>query len=115
MKRALPFMPARVSGLWPRLQAAGAAEAAGAGSRQQLAAAERAIPRQPRGLAAPHSEAVKEGMAYRVAHDGAVLDIPAGALSADTTLSITPLATGAMTPVHTGLINTTPRTRAGYR
>ena len=61
-------------------KAVSAAEAASARGRQQLAAAERAIPRQPRGLAAPYSQAVKEGMAYRVAHDGAVLDVPAGAL-----------------------------------
>jgi RHS repeat-associated protein len=54
-------------------------------------------------------------MAYRVAHDGAVLDIPAGALSADTTLSITPLAAGAMAPVDQGIKNTTPGPRAGYR
>src|SRR5262245_43327696 len=110
IQKAISFITAMVFGLLPPLQAAGAAEAAGARTRQQLAAAERAIPRQPRGLAAPYSEALKEGMAYRVAHDGGVLDIPAGALSADTTLSITPLAAGAMAPVDQGLINTTPRT-----
>src|SRR5215470_10060743 len=115
IQKAISFITAMVFGLLPPLQAAGAAEAAGVRSRQQLAAAERAIPRQPRGLAAPHSEAVKEGMAYRIAHDGAVLDIPAAALSADTTLSITPLAAGAVAPVDQGLINITPGPRAGYR
>src|SRR5215510_3386251 len=115
IQKAISFVTAVVFGLLPPLQAAGAAEAAGARSRQQLAAAERAIPRQPRGLAAPHSEALTEGMAYRVAHDGAVLDLPAGALGTDTALSITPLAAGAMAPVDQGLINTTPGPRAGYR
>src|SRR5215813_3515316 len=115
LQKAISFITAVVFGLLPPLQAVSAAEAAGARTRQQLAAAERAIPRQPRGLAAPHSEALKEGMAYRVAHDGGVLDIPAGALSADTTLSITPLAAGAMAPVDQGLVNTTPGPRAGYR
>src|SRR5262245_52209007 len=115
IQKAISFITAMMFGVMPPLQAAGAAEAAGARTRLQLAAAERAIPRQPRGLAAPHSEALKEGMAYRVAHDGAVLDIPAGALSADTTLSITPLAAGAMAPVDQGLINITPGPRAGYR
>src|SRR5215470_10113149 len=115
VQKAISFITAVVFGLLPPLQAAGAAEAAGARTHQQLAAVEHAIPRQPRGLAAPHSEALKEGMAYRVAHDRAVLDIPAGALSADTTLSITPLAAGAMSPVDQGLINTTPGPRAGYR
>jgi hypothetical protein len=115
IRQTIALITAAVFGLLPPLQAAGAAEAASARTRQQLAAAERAIPRQPRGLAAPHSEALKEGMAYRVAHDGAVLDIPAGALAADTTLSITPLAAGAMAPVDQGPINTTPGPRAGYR
>src|SRR5215470_8896254 len=115
LRRGIAFLTAAVFGLLPPLQVAGAAELAGARSRQQLAAAERAIPRQPRGLAAPHSQDLKEGMAYRVAHDRAVLDITAGALSADTTLSITPLAAGAMAPVDQGLINTTPGPRAGYR
>ena len=115
IRQTIALITAAVFGLLPPLQAAGAAEAASARTRQQLAAAERAIPRQPRGLATPHSEALKEGMAYRVAHDGAVLDIPAGALSADTTLSITPLTAGAMAPVDQGLVNTTPGPRAGYR
>src|SRR5215813_5711566 len=115
LQKAISFITAVVFGLLPPLQAVSAAEAAGAHTRQQLAAAERAIPRQPRGLVAPHSEAVKEGMAYRVAHDGVRLDVPAGALRADTTLSITPLAAGAMAPVDQGLINTTPGPRAGYR
>jgi RHS repeat-associated protein len=115
IRQAIALITAVVFGLLPPLQAAGAQGAAGARSRQQLAAAERAIPRQPRGLAAAHSQALKEGMAYRVTHDGAVLDIPAGALGADTTLSITSLAAGAMAPVDQGLINTTPGPRAGYR
>src|SRR5262245_43553788 len=115
IRQAISLITAVVFGLLPPLQAAGAADGASARSRQQLAAADRAIPRQPRGLAAPHSEALKEGMAYRVAHDGAVLDLPAGALGTDTALSITPLAAGAMAPVDQGLINTTPGPRAGYR
>jgi RHS repeat-associated protein len=115
IRQAISLVTAVVFGLLPPLQAAGAADGASARSRQQLAAADRAIPRQPRGLAAPHREALKEGMAYRIAHDGAVLDLPAGALSAETTLSITPLAAGAMAPVDQGLINTTPGPRAGYR
>src|SRR5262249_7998444 len=61
--RGIALLTAVVLGLLPPLQAVSAAEAAGAHTRQQLAAAERAIPRQPRGLVAPHSEAVKEGMA----------------------------------------------------
>src|SRR5215813_9667817 len=60
IQKAISFITAMVFGLLPPLQAAGAAEAVGARSRQQLAAAERAIPRQPRGLAAPHSEVVTE-------------------------------------------------------
>src|SRR5262245_15081318 len=115
IRQAISLITAVVFGLLPPLQAAGAADGASARGRQQLAAADRAIPRQPRGLAAPHSEALKQGMAYRIAHDRAVLDLPAGAVSADTTLSITPLAAGAMAPVDQGLINTTPGPRAGYR
>ena len=115
IRRAIAFITAAVFGLLPPLQAAGASEGAGARTRQQLAAAEHAIPRQPRGLAAPHHQALNEGMAYRISHDGAVLDIPAGALGADTRLSITPLAAGAMAPVDQGLINATPGPRAGYR
>src|SRR5262245_63482113 len=71
IRQAISLITALVFGLLPPLQAAGAAEGASARSRQHLAAAERAIPRQPRGLAAPHSQDLKEGMAYRVAHDGA--------------------------------------------
>src|SRR5262245_5114143 len=115
IQKAISFITAMVFGLLPPLQAARAAEAPSASSRQQLAAAERAIPRQPTGLAAPHSETLRGGMAYRIAYDGAALDVPAGALSTDTTLSITPLATGAMAPVDQGLVNTTPGPRAGYR
>src|SRR5262249_60115437 len=115
LRQAISLITAVVFGLLPPLQAAGAADGASARSRRHLAAADRAIPRQPRGLAAPHAEDLKQGMAYRVAHDGAVLDIPAGALGADTTLSITPLTAAAMAPVDRGLVNTTPGPRAGYR
>src|SRR5262245_61367230 len=77
IRQATSLITAVVFGLLPPLQAAGAADGASARSRQQLAAADRAIPRQPRGLATPHAQDLKKGMSYRVAHDGAVLDIPA--------------------------------------
>src|SRR5215813_484388 len=114
VRRAVALITATVFGIMPPLQAA-AQETGRLSVRQQVSVGNRSFLRMPSAVAPPHSEAVKEGMAYRVAHDGAALDIPAGALSADTTLSITPLAAGAMAPVDQGLVNTTPGPRAGYR
>jgi RHS repeat-associated protein len=111
VRRAVALITATVFGILPPLQAA--AQVTGQlNVRQQVARADRSFLRAPRTVAAPHSRDVKEGMAYRVAHDGAVLDIPAGALSADTTLSITPLPAVAAT---NGVFNITPGPRQGYR
>ena len=111
MRRAVALITATVFGILPPLQAA-AQEIGRVSVRQQLAGAGRSMLRAPSTVAKPYSAAVKEGMAYRVAHDGAVLDIPAGALSADTTLSITPLPAVAATD---GVFNITPGPRQGYR
>ena len=98
------------------LQSASASDRGQRATSQQLAAADRSMSRMPNRVAAPHSELVKEGVASRLGHDGAVLEIPAGALTADTTLSITPLgACGPGRPSMPGLAITTRVSRAGYR
>src|SRR5262245_15676199 len=79
VRRAVALITATVFGILPALQAA-AQDIGRVSVRQQVAATDRSLLRAPNTVAAPHSQDVKEGMAYRVAHDGAVLDIPAGAL-----------------------------------
>jgi RHS repeat-associated protein len=85
------------------------------GARRQLANVDPSLTRLPTRLAAPHTETVKAGAAAKVAHDGAVLDIPAGALTADTTLSITPLGLDDLAAPDPGLAIATLGPRAGYR
>src|SRR5215470_6045918 len=77
VRRAVALITATVFGILPPLQAA-AQETGRLSARQQVAVGNRSFLRMPSAVAPPHSEAVKEGMAYRIAHDGAALDIPAG-------------------------------------
>ena len=59
---------------------------------------------------------MKAGTAGRIEHDGAVLEIPAGALvAANTTLSITPLGLDDLAAPDPGLSIATRGPRAGYR
>ncbi|HYJ98139.1 MAG TPA: SpvB/TcaC N-terminal domain-containing protein, partial [Burkholderiaceae bacterium] len=87
----------------------------GQGARQQLANVDPSLLSLTGKLAAPHSQALKKGEAYTIAHDGATLTIPAGALSADTTLSITPLGLADLASPDAGLGIATLGPRAGYR
>src|SRR5262245_2692293 len=70
VRRAVALITATVFGILPPLQAA-AQETGRLSVRQQVAAANRSMLRAPSTVAAAHSQDVKEGMAYRVAHDGA--------------------------------------------
>jgi RHS repeat-associated protein len=85
------------------------------GARRQLANVDPSLMRLPTKLAALHTATVKAGATAKVAHDGAVLDIPPGALVADTALSITPLGLDDLAAPDPGLSIATRGPRAGYR
>jgi RHS repeat-associated protein len=120
VRRAVALVTAAVFAVLPSLQTVSAADdgqrsSVNQGPRRQLANVDPSLLSLTRKLAAPHRETVRKGAAAKIAHDGAVLEIPAGALTADTTLSITPLGLDDLAAPNPGLAIATLGPRAGYR
>jgi RHS repeat-associated protein len=126
MRRAVALVTAAAFVVLPPLQSVpvavaqdglhlGVGQKVAQGARRQLANVDPSLIPLPTRLAAPHTETVKAGTAARIAHDGAVLEIPAGAVTADTTLSITPLGLDDLAAPDPGLAIATLGPRAGYR
>src|SRR4051812_41420069 len=64
---------------------------------------------------APRSFEVSSNRLSRLEHDGALLEIDPGALTEPRTISIQPLASGAVPRLDPGMTNVTGGAPAGYR
>jgi hypothetical protein len=107
LRRGVALTAAVLFGLMPVLETAAAAE------RTRIAALGQVRP--PLVVAPPAFTLVAAGAAADLAHDGAKVRVPPGALATGGALSIQPLAAREVAKLPPGLVNATRGPRRGYR
>src|SRR5262252_748141 len=113
LRRGVALGMAVLLSLLPVMQIATAAENARVAANTRVAALSPA--RLPLEVAAPAFTLVAAGAAAHLAHDGAEVRVPPGALATGSALSIRPLAAREVAKLPPGLLNTTRGPRHGYR
>src|SRR5215472_8302695 len=113
LRRGVALGMAVLLGLLPVMETATAAENARVAANTRVAALSPA--RLPLEVAAPAFTLVTAGAGAQLAHDGAEVKVPPGALATGGTLSIRPLAAPEVAKLPPGLLNTTRGPRRGYR
>src|SRR5499427_5229164 len=113
LRRGVALGMAVLLSLLPVMQIATAAENARVAANTRVAALSPA--RLPLEVAAPAFTLVAAGAAAKLAHDGAEVRVPPGALATGSALSIRPLAAREVAKLPPGLLNTTRGPRRGYR
>ncbi len=106
-RRAVAFSMAALLTLLPVMETAAAAENARVAATAPV--------RLPLEVAAPAFTLVTAGAAASLAHDGAEVKVPIGALTTGGLLSIRPLAAREVARMNPGLVNATRGPRGGYR
>src|SRR5499427_4377893 len=113
LRRGVALGMAVLLGLLPVMETAAAAENARVAANTRVAALSPA--RLPLEVAPPAFTLVTAGGAAHLAHDGAEVRVPSGALAKGGVLSIRPLAAGEVARMPPGLVNATRGPRRGYR
>src|SRR5262245_62006148 len=113
-RRAVAFSMALLLAHLPVMQTVAAAERTGAAAERTRVAALAPI-RVPLEVAPPAFTLVAAGASAHLAHDGAEVRVPPGALATGGTLSIRPLAAREVAKLPPGLVNATRGPRRGYR
>src|SRR5262244_1880355 len=113
LRRGVALGMAVLLSLLPVMQIATAAENARVAANTRVAALSPA--RLPLEVAPPAFTLVTAGGAAHLAHDGAEVRVPPGALATGGALSIRPLAAREVAKLPPGLVNATRGPRRGYR
>jgi Salmonella virulence plasmid 65kDa B protein/Insecticide toxin TcdB middle/N-terminal region len=116
VRRAVALSMAVLLTLLPVMQTAAAAENARVATTAETTRVAALAPvRLPLEVAPPAFTIVATGAAASLAHDGAEVKVPVGALATGGLLSIRPLAAREVARMNPGLINATRGPRRGYR